>query len=307
MMNEPTIAAPTAAKIFLLSLLLAVCAAERMGGNQSLTIVNAICGSMESREIKITNRILEIVSGKVRAEFRAATARLIGILFSSAMAVSWALLGTNDASAQTLAAANKTKIVETYMRAAFAASEKLIKFESSLTIAHQCSAKDCAEILESFRNFFSSELTVFPEGKMLDKAEIVLIFRKEPILVEERNGVFTNASGRRLYRNIDPRCGVVGVSEKFEVKKIIINILDAEPREAKLFCIMFGLMQGSGLAASQTYQQYSSEIQGQSADQNHTALLGLSRLLILHLNGKTRPGDEQVATEKAVSELLGTN
>jgi hypothetical protein len=100
MKNEPTISAPTAARLPLLPLVLAVFAAAREGVNLILTAVNASCQAIESPGSKTMMRVLIVVVGMLS-------------------------LAIGSASAQMM---SQGKRIEVYLQFAFGASDVLRKF-----------------------------------------------------------------------------------------------------------------------------------------------------------------------------------
>jgi hypothetical protein len=94
----------------------------------------------------------------------------------------------------------------------------------------------------------------------------------------------------KIARLKDSKCEVARFTEGYEVKKVIISVVeDAGPRD-NLICILTEMLRGTGFNINQRYAGYSLELQKFSDKEFQRYLAGLSNIMRIHWSNLTKPG-----------------
>jgi hypothetical protein len=185
-----------------------------------------------------------------------------------------------------------------YMHFAFAATTRLVKPLAVPTISYHCSAETCRKTMAILDNVIPSSVKKIDESDQLDGAVISVIFHKDDLARANRIYEYT-ANPRFKAATLDSgKCAVAQFLDGFEVKKIIISVIEDDGQRKNLGCILTELQRGTGLPSKSRYPEYSPQYASMSETKFSYALTGFGEFMAMHWSTLTKPGmtEDEVLT-----------
>jgi hypothetical protein len=211
-------------------------------------------------------------------------------------------------SASTLFAADessKVQALKTYLQIAFAQTDNLIKPEQKPVVFYKCPNVDCLRTIELLSLSVGSDFVFSKYQSESDQPLILVIFRTDTHYASEGVSIVSQVQHARIRKTVDQRCRVANAVQVYAVRKIVIEVAQSEGTRANTFCILNGMVMGSGLAYKESYEEYANIVRQQSEDYYQAAIWGTAAFLVLHWDGASQPGDTRVQVEDKLRAMMG--
>lgn len=184
------------------------------------------------------------------------------------------------------------KILDIYLRMAFANTSQLIKFDRIPSVSAYCADSTCQPLLVKLDGLLSGAVTIGRTDSENSGADIEILFYPTADERVRSKNQYRARPGEVFEKLIHPNCFVVRSRRGFEVVKVIIGITgDAGSRE-NLVCIMSELLRGSGNTIKGRYPQYLKEYLALDEVLFANTLRSMALFLAMHVSPSTHPGQD---------------
>lgn len=219
---------------------------------------------------------------------------------STLAAISMLTLGfVQNVASQGSETAKKT-VLEHYLKGTFAVEAKLVKPRLAPSITYVCSSLSCRKTIDELYRTVPPETEQATEPVLRSSRLIDVFFHANDAARASHDVKYDLSPKWKIARLKDSKCEVVRFTEGYEVKKVIISVVeDAGPRN-NLVCILTEMLRGTGFATNQRYPGYSLELQKFSDKEFQRYLAGASNIMKMHWSNMTEPG---MTKEEAFNQL----
>jgi hypothetical protein len=212
------------------------------------------------------------------------------IKFSLAAIMMLTLGFVQTAASQGSSETSKKAALELYSEGTFAAEAKLVKPRLAPTITYVCSSLPCRKTIDELYRTVPREIEQATEPVLRSSRLIDVFFHANDAARASHNVQYALSPKWKISRLKDSKCEVARFTEGYEVKKVIISVVeDAGPR-GNLGCILTEMLRGTGFNINQKYAGYSRELHNFSDKEFQTYLAGISNFMRVHWSNLTKPG-----------------
>jgi hypothetical protein len=189
------------------------------------------------------------------------------------------------------------KILNTYLRTAFADTSQLVKFSRIPSVSAYCVNNTCQPLLGKLDVILEGALTVKRTDLENSGADIeILLYPTTNARLLSKNQ-YTASAGEVLGKLINANCSVMQSRRDFEVTKVIISVTQDAGSSENLVCIMNELLRGAGVTVEGRYPEYLKPYLALSNTQFANTLRGLALFMAMHVSPATSPGQDQATVE----------
>ncbi len=194
------------------------------------------------------------------------------------------------AASQGSSETERKAVLELYSKGAFAVDAKLVKPRLAPTIAYICSNLSCRKTIDELYRIVPREIEQATEPVLRSSRLIDVFFHVDDAARANHNVQYDLNSKWKIAALKDSKCEVARFTEGFEVKKVVISVVeDAGPRD-NLSCILNEMLRGTGFSINQRYAGYSREVHKFSDKKFQGYLAGVSNIMKIHWSNLTEPG-----------------
>jgi hypothetical protein len=185
---------------------------------------------------------------------------------------------------------SKKVALELYAEGVFATETKLVKPRLAPTITYVCSSLSCRKTIDELYRIVPREIEQATEPVLSSSRLVDVFFHTDDAAHADHDVSYDLKPEWKIAKSIDSKCVVVRFTEGYEVKKVIISVVeDAGPRN-NLGCILTEMLRGTGFITNQRYAIYSRELQNFSDKEFQQYLAGVSNFMKMHWSNVTEPG-----------------
>jgi hypothetical protein len=201
----------------------------------------------------------------------------------------------------------KSALLSDYVQAAFAQTDRLIKFSDKPEISFLCADDNCAQVIKAMRLLIKNEIIFETSASPSKSAKIVVQFYKDVSSRKQNPAISDLHSSEEIQVKSDPRCSMIRLSARYTVKKIAIDLAESEGVKKNVFCLIRELLIGSGVSLSQTYEEETTQLDTLLPESFLLGLNAYSILLEMHWDLNTSPGDNQKKVVDYFERTFGKN
>lgn len=179
---------------------------------------------------------------------------------------------------------------EVYSEGAFAVEPKLVKSRLAPNITYICSSFSCRKTIDELYRIVPREIEQATEPVLRSSRLIDVFFHVNDAAHASHDVLYDLSPKWKIARLKDSKCEVARFTEGYEVKKVIISVVeDAGPRD-NLSCIVIEMLRGTGFNTNQRYAGYSRQLHNFSDKEFQRYLQGISNIMNMHWSNLTKPG-----------------